>query len=104
MDEGRPSAGMPEPMKVYREFRERPSPGVGQGREGRFDVAVTPSFHRSRLPPSATRRLKYAARFVLELQVPWTARKIGDRRRLGNVPSLWQVSYVAPLSEDIDLK
>ena len=83
---------------------ERPSLASAKGREGRFDFAVTPRFHDNDLPPERTCRLNYAARFVLELQEPWTARKIGDRRRLGNVPSLWQASYAAPLSEDIDLK
>ena len=63
---------------------KRPSLALDKGREGRFDVAVTPRFHDNHLSPKRTRRLKYAARFVLELQKLWTARKIGDRRRLGN--------------------
>jgi hypothetical protein len=33
---------------------------LDKGREGRFDVAVTPRFHHNHLPPKRTRRLKYA--------------------------------------------
>jgi hypothetical protein len=95
---------MPEPMKVYRESVSAPA-----WRWTRIAKAasMSPSLLASTTitcRPSAPAASKYAARFVLELQEPWTARKIGDRRRLGNVPSLWQASYVAPLSEDIDLK
>ena len=61
-----------------------PARAFDKGRERRLEVAVAAAFHDNDLSPERTRGLKHAARFALERSGTWTARKIGDRRRLGN--------------------